>query len=304
MPPALTPGDRIRVVSPAGPVDPVRLADGVKRLEAWGYEVEFAPHALERDGFLSAPDADRLRGLTEALFDPRVSAVICSRGGYGVLRLLDRLPWDEISRRPVKSFVGFSDISAFQLVLWERCGWVSFSGPQAAMALSGGISERSAMHLRGMLDGSWRSLSWRNGDDLTLKPVIRSGSATGTILPCNLSMLVSLVGTQFMPDLDGAVLCLEDIDEPPYRIDRMFWQLEKSGRMNGISAMILGAFTLKGKSLSDDASASVSDLFRDYRFPIWRDLPYGHIDDRITIPVGSSVMITEAGLINIVEHDA
>ena len=108
-------GDIIRVISPAGPADKTKLASGIKRLKGWGYGVEIAPHALERRGFLAGNDADRLADLVDALMDPHVSGIFCSRGGYGVLRLLEFLPWDEIASQSSKPFIGFSDISAFQI---------------------------------------------------------------------------------------------------------------------------------------------------------------------------------------------
>ncbi len=298
LPPALSPGDKIRIVSPAGPVDRKRLNDGVGLLEAWGYEVELSPHVFDNTGFLAGSDNDRLKDLSGALLDRKVSCVFCSRGGYGVLRLLDRLPYDEILRQPVKAFVGFSDVSAFQLVLRQRCGWVSFSGPQVAMALSGDVTDRTALHLRGMLDGSWRLLTWRDGDTPLLRPV-RSGAATGVLLPCNLAMLVSLVGTEFMPDLSGAILCIEDIDEPPYRVDRMLWQLRESGVLSNIAALVIGVFMWNKKPISDEVSGSALDLFKHDGFPIWRDLPYGHIDDRLTLPVGSPAVVDDDGVLSL-----
>ena len=141
-PPPLNAGDTIQVISPSGPVDPERLQKGVGILEEWGYRVHLAPHVLSKSGFLAGSDEERLNDLSNALMNPEVSCIFCSRGGYGVLRLLNRLDWKRLLTCSVKTFVGFSDISAFQMVLLDRCGWGSYSGPQAAMSLSGDVTER------------------------------------------------------------------------------------------------------------------------------------------------------------------
>jgi muramoyltetrapeptide carboxypeptidase len=296
--PALQPGDLIRIVSPAGPVDEKKLRIGVKRIEEWGYRVELAQHALDKDGFLAGKDNARLNDLIDALLDDNVKGIICSRGGYGVLRLMKDIPWQRIAKVKPKPFVGFSDISAFQLSLYERCGWISFSGPQAAMALSGEVTDRAAEHLKCMLDGSHVSLNWTDGTPVKLN-AIRSGSAKGKLLPCNLSMLNSLVGTEFMHDLSGKILCIEDIAEPTYRIDRMLWQLEASGLINGLSALIIGKFNYEKNDISEVVSDLALKMFEKYRFPIWAGLPYGHIADRLTLPVGALAEIDNDGYIRI-----
>ncbi|MCF7811472.1 LD-carboxypeptidase, partial [bacterium] len=248
--PALKQGDLIRIISPAGPVDEEKLRIGVKRIESWGYKVEIAQHALDRKGFLAGDDDVRLKDLTDALLNDDVKGIICSRGGYGVLRLMKDIPWQKIAEVKPKPFVGFSDISAFQLPLFERCGWMSFSGPQAAMALSGDVTERTAEHLKCMLDGSHVFLSWTDGTLVKLE-AIRSGSVNGRMLPCNLSMLNCLIGTEFMPDFSGKILCIEDISEPAYRIDRMLWQLEASGVFKELSSLIIGKFMYNEIDISE-----------------------------------------------------
>jgi len=298
-PPALLPGETICVISPAGPVNPDKLYTGVKKLEAWGYKVVLAPYTLTNSGYLSGSDSERLNDLIVAFQNDEVSGVFCSRGGYGVLRLLKSFPWQEIAKQSSKAFVGFSDISAFQLVLWDRCKWVTFSGPQVAMGMSGGVTDRSLQHLSGMLDGSGRTLEWSQDSPIILNTVRSGREVQGTLLPCNLSMLVSLVGTEFMPDLSGSILCIEDLAEASYRIDRMFWQLESAGVLRDIKALVLGAFTWNDKSIIDEVCKLSLDLFDGYSFSIWYDLPYGHIEERLTLPVGMIAQISENGILKL-----
>lgn len=293
-PPPLKPNDRIMIVSPAGPVDREPLYRGVERLQSRGYKVELAPHVLTRQGFLAGADDDRLSDLVDALTNPDISGVICSRGGYGSGRLLDRIPFDLLRTAAPKAFVGFSDIGVLQLALLSQSGWVTFSGPQAAMGLGGDISDRTVEHLLGMLDGSNVSTAWVNGQTVELTP-LRGDYAEGVLVPCCLSMLVSLIGTGFLPDLKDAVLCVEDINEPLYRIDRMMWQLKTSGVIDHISALVIGRFISNSSDISDYVNTVVLDLFCDYSFPVWTDLPYGHVKDRLTLPVGASVSVERSG---------
>ncbi len=286
-PPSLKKGDLIRIVSPAGPVESGRLNKGVEVLESFGYNVDIAPYALSKNGYTAGTTTERLFDLLSSLTDPKVSAVICSRGGYGVIRLLDHFPWKVLIGEIPKIFIGFSDISAFQIPLWERCGWISFSGPQVA-ALGSIVNQESTDYLQGILDGSVL-----NGDEIEigLTP-IRDGllNLDCDLIPCCLSILLSLMGTPYFPDLTGKILCIEDINEPMYRIERMLWQLEASGTVNSIEGLMLGNFLNKGEN--QDISNIVSDIFNKHKFPIWQGLPYGHGEDCMTLPVGGKVSFT------------
>lgn len=298
-PPDLKAGDVIRVVSPAGPAEPERLKRGIRRLESWGYEVSIGRHTLSRSGFLAGNDIDRAEDLIEAFKEPSVDAVFCSRGGYGAQRLFPLIPWDELSELPVKAFIGFSDISALQLVMWDRSDWVSYSGPQVAMGMSGDVSEASLEHLRYMVEGSSRKIILPGKNREKLKPVI-SGSAEGKLIPCCLSMLVSMIGTEYFPDLSGTILCIEDIGEAPYRIDRMLLQLKYAGVLDNINALVLGSFIWNEQNIVQQAAQSAVELFGNYDFAIWQGLAYGHIRDRLTLPVGCMSKIDNAGFFEIV----
>jgi muramoyltetrapeptide carboxypeptidase len=290
LPPSLNPGDIIRVVSPAGPADRHLVASGIAKLQDWGYKVELSKHALDRSGFLAGEDDGRLSDLLEALTDSNVKGIVCTRGGYGSGRLLDKIPWEQISGQDPKLFIGFSDIGALQIALYNRCGWVSLSGPQVAHGLSGAATSRSAEQLRGFIDGTHRELKWRDESELRLDP-LRTGSARGILIPCCLSILISLLDTPYFPNLDRALLCLEDINEADYRIDRMIWQLKASGRLDNISGLILGKFILNGVDICPVAANSVLHFYSDHSFPIWRGISYGHVDECLTLPIGAEVEI-------------
>ncbi|MDP8228670.1 MAG: LD-carboxypeptidase [Candidatus Electryoneaceae bacterium] len=299
LPSPLNKGDLIRVISPAGPVDLDRLKLGVRVLESWGYRVEIAPNALNRNGYLAGTDEERLSDLVSALIDPNVKGVICSRGGYGSVRLLDKMPWDFLAQQTPKVFVGFSDIGALQLALFKKTGWVSFSGPQV-MALGDDVTDRTADHLHGMLDGSHQEIIWRGWQGGHAKNISGPSSAThGILCPCCLSMLVSMIGTDYFPNLSNVILCIEDINEPSYRIERMLWQLVSSNSVNNLNALVLGRFIYKGDDISEQVERIVLDRFGKLNVSIWSGLPYGHVQDRLTIPVGMEVAIDAYGRISL-----
>ncbi|MBT7619161.1 MAG: LD-carboxypeptidase [Calditrichaeota bacterium] len=292
-PKPLNSGDLIQVVSPAGPVDETRLNKGIARLRNWGYRVRVAPHALSRCDYLAGSDSERSEDLINAFTDPDVKAIICSRGGYGSARILGDIPWRKLRELPPKYFIGFSDISAILLQLWSKSCWISLSGPQAGMALSGDMSKRSVDSLKSFLKGDYSNAAW-SVEKITLNR-IRGISAEGMVVPSCMSILVSLIGTPWMPNLEGAIVCLEDLNEAPYKIDRMLMQLRDSNVLYGISGIVLGHFRLDGENISKQVGGMVSDLFSEYDFGIWYGLPWGHVDDRITIPMGVNTSISEDG---------
>ena len=287
-------GELIAVVSPAGPVEKAQLNRGIAVLEQWGYRVKLAKNTLQHRDYLSGSDAERAADLQQALLEEDVAGVICSRGGYGSQRILRLLDWQKLAGAPVKPFIGFSDVGAFQLNLLSRSGWRSYSGLQAALGLGGDSTDRARNLLRGMLSGEMMQLGWPSGEQVVLQPV-RAGGAGGILIPICLSILVSLIGTPFLPELEGAMLCLEDVNEPPYRIDRMCWQLREAGVLDGITALILGEFGHQNQSLARVVESIALDTFQHLDFPIWSGIPYGHIRDRLTLIMGARAKITADG---------
>lgn len=300
-PPPLQPGDRVKVVSPSSPTEPEAVTKGMEVLKEWGLRPELGRNALLNRGYLAGSDSERLQDLCEALLDPSVRGVFATRGGYGVVRLLDHIPWDDLAQRPPKAFVGFSDLGALQLNLLQRCGWGSFSGLQVANGLGGDSGEVPRRCLWGMLNGTGRVLTWR-GVPVQLRP-IRQGECGGVLVPICLSILTALIGTPHQPNLDGAVLCVEDVEEAPYRIDRMFWQLEHSGLAEGLAGLVLGAFLWKGENLAAQVHSIAADCFARSGFPIWSGLPYGHFPERLTLPMGAEVKVGDDGVLSLIRMD-
>lgn len=279
---ALAPGDVVRVVSPSGPVDPGPLARGITLLTGWGLRVEVAPHALDRKGYLAGTDADRLADLNAALADPLVRGVICSRGGYGAQRIVDRLDLAAVRADP-KVVVGFSDITALQLALWRGAGLPTLHGPGVAWG-----DERTPAESAESLRSAVMSTT-----PVLLKGETADGPAVrGTLLGGNLSLLAASMGTKDQPDLRGGILLLEEVNEAPYRIDRMLTHLQRAGLFEGMVGIALGQFTRCG---SEDA---VDDVLRErldaLGVPILGGLPIGHGYKQLTVPLGTDAVLDAA----------
>lgn len=277
----LRPGDPIAVVAPASPPrDLDRYREGLDRLgELYDIRAHWAP-GQER-GYLAAPDAERVSALETAIADETIRALICVRGGYGCLRLLDHLDWTLAQRHPTL-LVGYSDITALHLAYYARAGWTGISGPVVTEWPK--LDDQTLGPYRHLAEGGTPSVGT---DSLT---AYRPGTATGPLLGGNLSVLSRVVGTRFAPDWEGALLVLEDVGEAPYRIDRMLSHLQHAGVLDNVDGVVLGAFD---PSQGDPASPTLSldtvieDYFGNRSYPIARNLPYGHRLPRCSIPIGA-----------------
>ncbi len=297
IPPPLVAGDRIRIVSPAGPISENSLTNSIQFLENAGYRVEVGLHAFDKEHFLAGSDESRLSDLVEALLDKSIRGVICSRGGYGSERLLGQIPWNSIGETPPKFLIGFSDIGALQITLLMRTGWMSFSGLQAANGFNSLTESNARRQFLSVLSGNWHGrLGWDDNNPVDLEPII-TGPCRGLFIPICLSILCSLIGTPYLPNLRDSILCLEDVGEAPYRIDRLFWQLANSGVCEGLKGMVLGAFLMDQMNISESASRSAMHHFGNYDIPIWKGIPYGHFDNRMTLPFGAPAQIDANGLV-------
>lgn len=272
----------IGVVALSGPVEPARLADGLKVLSSWGCPVESAANLRDREGYLAGSDEARLDGLTD-LLDRGIRTFIAARGGFGVTRLMNRLPWTRLIDVQAQ-FIGFSDLSAILNPLASSV--VQIHGPMAAAGLARPVN---ASRLRDVLLGRLA------GQDLFSIPggnVLRHGKAEGNALGGNLSLLSALVGTPWEPDFDGAILFLEEISEPPYRLDRMLTHLRSSASFAGVKALIGG--TLHACRPHSECVARWSQLLLEAApdgVPVVAGLPFGHGARNMAFPIGAPVVV-------------
>jgi len=275
-PPRLQKGDMVGIISPAGPVEEAELGPGLDFLDQRGYKVRIGSHALSKKGYLAGDDSARLEDFHAMIRDREVHAVFCTRGGYGTMRVLDRIDYDLVRDNP-KIMAGFSDITALLLSLFAKAGMVTFHGPMVRQVKDIGIGNFSAL-----LD-----LVETPGEhtiELTGARTLVSGTAKGVLIGGNLCLLSHLVGTPFLPPLEGNILFLEDRGEPLYRIDRMLTHLRLAGHLDRISGLIAGQFEDCGEpGAMDDL------LFRfakDLSVPVVSGAPLGHGNSNIPLPLG------------------
>ncbi len=259
-PPRLRKGDLIGIVSPAStPATQEKVDNGVRYLEGLGYRVKIGRHVMAQYGYLAGTDKERAEDLNDMLRDPAVRAVFALRGGYGTPRILDLLDY-LAARRDPKILVGYSDITGLQLAFLRKAGLVTFSGPMVAVEMWDHIDPFTEENFWRVITSTSRVGCLQNPDD---QPVTayHKGWASGILIGGNFSLLTSLMATPYLPNLRKAILVLEDVDEAPHRVDRMFAQLRHAGVLKNIAGLVLGSFTdcvpeRPFKTTSDDRTGS------------------------------------------------
>jgi muramoyltetrapeptide carboxypeptidase len=282
-PPALRAGDTVRLVSPSGPAEPELVARGTELFTSWGLRVEVARRACDGTGYLAGDDDGRLADLSEALADPAVRGVVCTRGGYGAQRIVDRLDLAPLLQRP-KVVVGFSDITAVHLALWRRLRLATVYGPGAAWR-DERTGKASAQSLRAAIMSAEPVLIKSDPAETTAAVRI-AGVARGTLLGGNLSLLTTSVGTADFPSMRGAILLLEDTDEAAYAVDRMLTYLLRSGVLRGLAGVAVGQFTACSASRGVSVADVLLDRLATLGVPTLGGLPIGHGTGQLSVPIG------------------
>jgi muramoyltetrapeptide carboxypeptidase len=311
----LAPGQTIGIVAPsAAPNDPERIRFAIDTVESLGFKVRPGAHLYDRDGYLAGSDGARADDVNAMFADDSVDAIWCVRGGYGASRLLPALDYGLMQRKP-KALIGFSDITALHMAIQRHAGLVTFHGPVAWRALT----PYTLAQLKRVLwtpeaparlgapppfAGGEGQVDWDNRVT-TLVP----GKARGRLLGGNLCLLAHLCGTPYFPDLKGAILFLEDVEEAYYRIDRFLTQLWLSGALAGVAGVVFGKFTgcepspffLQNRPLED----ILGERFRTLGVPTVAGLMIGHIDDQTTLPVGCLAELdADTGALTLLEPGA
>jgi muramoyltetrapeptide carboxypeptidase len=305
----LRPGDTVGLVNPAGAVwEPVNVEIVAESLAALGFKTKRGQHHLERRGYFAGTDEQRASDLNAMFADPEVRAIHCVRGGWGCARILPLLDWAMIAKNP-KILLGYSDITALLLSLQAKTGLVTFHGPV-------GTSQWNPFNVgylkRVLQEGeavTFENLKEIDEDNLTVVEnrvqTIHPGTARGRLLGGNLTVLTALVGSGYLPDWDGCILFLEDVEEAPYRIDRMLTQLHLAGVLQKARSVIWGHCSDcdPGEGYGSLTVAEVlHDHLRPLRVPAWQGAMIGHIERQFTLPVGLEVEVdATAGTIRMIE---
>lgn len=306
--PALRPGDVVGVVAPAGPVDRDALERGLRMLEEWGLRPVPGDSLHASRGYLAGPDAVRAADVNRFLRDPGVKAVVAARGGYGTLRLLGSLDLAVLGRQP-KILAGFSDLTALLVAAWEQVGLITFHGPMLEVRdPSGAMPAYNREGLRRALFGEAfpGEIPWPDAPDAPRAVTIRAGVARGRLVGGNLEVFTRLVGTPWHPRTAGAILVLEDLDEAPYRVDRMLVHLRLAGLLDGVAGVVFGDSPSCMTGPAGRPSLTLLEVLEDHLaplgVPVLYGFPCGHSRYRATLPIGATAELDAgAGRLRVLE---
>lgn len=274
----------VGIIAPARPSDSVLLARGCQRLQAWGLNVVVAGNTSQAARYFAGDDTARADALHDLLRSPQVDVLLALRGGYGCARLLPLLDW-KLIRRAAKPLIGYSDITVLHLA-WLRAGLdLGLAGPMLApdFARLPGADVAMRFSLASLADAWHRHTRVRLPPQTQLR-TLKPGRASGPLVPVTLSVLTTLLGTPWMPDLRGHILLLEDIHEAAYKIDRYLTQLRQAGVLGAIAGLVWG--NLSGGEDAEYLPEILTEFAALVPGPVICGLPFGHCWPMVTVPVG------------------
>jgi muramoyltetrapeptide carboxypeptidase len=287
-PRAIPANAHIAILAASGPSERARIEEGARAIERLGHRVTIAPNIDRRyRGYLAGSDDERVEELNRAFRSPEYDAFIFARGGYGSMRILDRIDYAAFAANP-RPLIGFSDITAIHQALATQVGVAGFHGPMINLDFRGGLSPDIERWFWDMLTGAAPLTREFGADDVVLE-----GEAEGPLFGGCLALTQALVGTPYDYWVDGGIWFWEDVDEPVYRIDRMLTHLRLSGRMQAVQGVLIGTL----KDCGDDAEmlAFLREFFEPLQIPVVRNLPIGHHGNNLLMPVGRMVRIDTRG---------
>jgi muramoyltetrapeptide carboxypeptidase len=279
-------GDTIGIVSPAGPIKREELERGIKIVESLGLRVKLGKHVFDKYGYLAGKDTDRAADLNDMFKDNEVKGIICSRGGYGSGRIVELLDYEVIKQKP-KVLLGYSDITYLHTAIRQRTGLITFHGPMVASDM--GESDFAKLSYD-LLQQFFIPQDVIYTTAISPLEAIVHGKATGALVGGNLSLLTSTLGTPDEIDTKGKLLLLEDVAEPPYKIDSMLNQLKHAGKLEQAEGILIGDFT---DCDANDPETSLSfdqvlvDYLTDLEKPVLKGFRIGHCNPNITVPLGT-----------------
>jgi muramoyltetrapeptide carboxypeptidase len=275
----------LAIIAPGFPANAEKIATGITYLESKGFKVKSGKSLQQNYGYFSAPDQQRAKEINDFFADPQVDAIFCVRGGWGSLRLLDKLDYNVILKNP-KALIGYSDITTLQLAIWQKCGIPSISGPMVAVEMAGGILDFTEKFFWPQVTNREKEFTINldeTGGNFSIK-----SSSEGTLIGGCLTMIVHQLGTPYAPDFKNCVLFIEDIGEEPYKIDRNLAQLKQAGILNSLNGLIVGSFIdcVDERSSTFTLNEIFQHYFTDLLCPVIYAFPYGHGLKKVSLPIG------------------
>ena len=298
-PPRLQVGDTVALISPASPVDAEDVEFAKQVLSKFGLKAKLGKHVLDQYGYLAGRDRDRAADVNAMFGDRSVRALLTMRGGWGCNRILPLLDYQLIRQNP-KITIGFSDITALLLGIYARSGVITFHGP---VGISSWNPFSTSYAQRILFQG--QSATLRNPRQISVETIV-SGKARGRLLGGNLSVIASMVGSDYLPDWSQAILFVEEVGEDVYRIDRMLTQLKLAGILDQLAGFIFTQCIDCTAEDDEDPSLTLPQVFQDIikplGIPAWYGSAIGHLRDNFTVPIGLEVEIdADRGIIRMLE---
>ncbi len=287
-PKPLTKGDTIEIIAPAGPI---RDKDSIERarlyFEKQGFNVKYSKHLFNQYNYLSDSDENRLEDLHNAFLDKDVDAIICGRGGYGCLRLIDKIDYNIIKNNP-KMFCGYSDITVLSAMFLKRANLITYSGPMAKGDF--GSENQSDYTIKNF----YKTVT-KTDCSYSAEKIYNNGNAKGILFGGNLASIVSLCGIDFIPD-EKFIFYAEDLNEPTYKLDKMFTQLFNIEKFrNNVTGLILGDFLDSG--YPEQFDEFIKTISEQNKLPAYGGFKITHEHDKITVPYGKTANMTNGNLI-------
>lgn len=288
----LNKGDKIGLIGASSPTPKDRIKPSIKAMEAMGFEVVLGESCTGYHGFLSGSDELRANDINKMFEDKSIKGIFAIRGGYGAARILDKLDYNMIKKNP-KVFAGYSDVTVLHNVFNEKCKLITFHTPMPSTELYKGVDDYTLDYFKKNIFSEEPLGILRNPKGQDIKTLV-SGNAEGILVGGNLSLVVSSLGTQYEVDTKGKILFLEDVDECPYKIDRMLLQLKQSGKFNDANGIILGAWT-DCEAKEGDNSLTLMEVFEELvkpeNKPTIYNLACGHCMPTMSLPLGANVKL-------------
>jgi muramoyltetrapeptide carboxypeptidase len=275
-------GDRIRIVAPAGKVQKDKVLPGIELLQDIGYEVIVGKHVLDRNFQYAGNDQQRANDIQEAIDDTQTRAIICARGGYGSVRIIEKIDFSPLLKNP-KWLVGFSDVTVLHSIL-NKLGLASIHGAMPAFFLENKKPTRSFLSLMDLLS------TGKSQTETVANSLNRAGVCSGELVGGNLSLLYSLQGTPWQLETSGKILVIEDLSEYLYHLDRMMQNFRLTGQLKNLAGLVVGGFTdMKDNESPFGKSAYeiILESVKDYQFPVCFDFPVGHIPKNLSLMLGA-----------------
>ncbi len=293
IPQPLHPGDTIAIVSPSSKILPEYIDGAIARLESWGYRTVIGAHAYGNHGNFAGTPEERLYDLRMALHDPEVKAILCARGGYGAVHLLDDITPQEI-RDNAKWIIGFSDISALHAA-WVNAGVASLHAPMCKHLTLEPDSQASTCYLRAILSGTMPQYQ------VEAHPFNRNGVAHARVVGGNMAVLCGLLRTPYDIFQENTILFIEDVGERTYKVERMLYNLELAGVLPRLAGLIVGQFTdyKEDPGMCATMYEMIAARVARYNYPVAFGFPVGHVTDNHPIIEGAeaTLSVTSQGTI-------